>query len=86
MKKKAISESDDPLDGEFDFTKARPNPYWLGVADRRCVTLIEKDLAEIFPDNESVNAALRSVRNQRHSCGSEEEGDALSLADFDDEQ
>ncbi len=63
MKKKAISDNDDPLDREFDFSKSRPNPYWLGVVDRQCVRLIEKDLAEIFPDNESVNAALRMIAN-----------------------
>jgi hypothetical protein len=61
MKNKSIRDDDDPLDREFDFSKARPNPYWLGVVDRKCVRLIEKDLAEIFPDNESVNAALRAI-------------------------
>ena len=61
MKKKAVTEDDDPLDREFDFSKARPNRFWLGVVDRQCVRLIEKDLAEMFPDNESVNAALRTI-------------------------
>jgi hypothetical protein len=61
MKKKTRSEDDDPLDREFDFSEGRPNPYWLGVVDRECVRLIEKDLAEMFPDNQSVNAALRTI-------------------------
>ena len=60
MKNKSIP-NDDPLDREFDFSKARPNPYWLGVVDRKCVRLIDKDLADIFPDNDSVNAALRTI-------------------------
>ena len=60
MKNKSIP-NDDPLDREFDFSKARPNPYWLGVVDRKCVRLIDKDLADVFPDNDSVNAALRTI-------------------------
>jgi hypothetical protein len=54
-------EEDDPLDREIDFSKARPNPYWLGVVDRACVRLLDKDLSEIFPNNEAVNAALRTL-------------------------
>jgi len=61
MKSRRASEENDPLDREIDFTKSRPNPYWLGVVDRSCVRLIDKDLTELFPDNESVNAALRAV-------------------------
>ena len=52
---------DDPLGRETDFSKSIPNPYWLGVVNRRCVRLLEADLAEIFPDNASVNAALRTI-------------------------
>jgi hypothetical protein len=61
MKSKSIRANDDPLDREIDFSKARPNPYWLGVVDRTCVRLLDKDLAELFPDNASVNAALRAI-------------------------
>ena len=60
MKKKSVPVDDDPLDREIDFSRARPNPYWLGVVDRSCVRLIDKDLADLFPDNESVNTALRA--------------------------
>jgi hypothetical protein len=60
MRNKNISD-DDPLDHEIDFTKSRPNPYWLGVVDRQCVRLLDRDLADLFPDNESVNAALRAI-------------------------
>lgn len=59
--KSAVVDDDDPLDHEIDFSKSRPNPYWLGVVDRECVRLIDKDLADIFPDNETMNAALRTV-------------------------
>ena len=54
-------EEDDPLDHEIDFSKSRPNPYWLGIVDRRCVRLLDKDLTEMFPDDASVNAALRTI-------------------------
>jgi hypothetical protein len=61
MKNKSVHANDDPLDREIDFGKSRPNPYWLGVVDRTCVRLIDKDLADLFPDNDSVNAALRAI-------------------------
>jgi len=52
---------DDPLDHEIDFSKSRPNPYWLGTVDRRCVRLLASDLAEAFPDDDAVNEALRTA-------------------------
>jgi hypothetical protein len=55
------NQRDDPLDHEIDFSKSRPNPYWLGVVDRRCVRLLAGDLAEAFPDNAAVNEALRTL-------------------------
>jgi hypothetical protein len=67
MKKTSEPPDDDPLDHEIDFSKSRPNPYWLGVVDRRCVRLLTLDLAEAFPDDAAVNEALRSVlRTQSH--------------------
>ena len=60
MKNKFVNE-DDPLDREIDFSNARPNRFWLGVVDRSCVRLIDKDLADMFPDNEAVNTALRAI-------------------------
>jgi len=66
MKDKTTKETseaadDDPLDHEIDFSKARPNPFWLGVVDRRYVRLLEPDLADLFPDDRAVNEALRQV-------------------------
>ena len=62
--KKRTTETaeDDPLDSEIDFNKSRPNPYWLGVVDRRCVRILAADLVEAFPDDDAVNKALRSIR------------------------
>jgi hypothetical protein len=61
----AIVDDDDPLDREIRFSSSRPNPYWLGLVDRRCVRLLASDLAETFPDDESVNETLRAVLRSR---------------------
>jgi hypothetical protein len=59
MKKKTAEE--DPLDREIDFSNARPNPYFVAAVGAKYIRVIEKDLADLFPDNAAVNAALRSV-------------------------
>lgn len=65
MKKKPVVEDDDPLDREIDFSNARPNPYFVAYHGPKVIRVLEPDLAEAFPDNEAVNAALRSVVNSR---------------------
>jgi hypothetical protein len=66
MKKRSdIVDDDDPLDHEIDFSTARPNPYWLGVVDRKCVRLLAPDVAEAFPNDAAVNEALRELLNQK---------------------
>jgi len=60
MKKKQIDD-DDPLDREIDFSNARPNPYFVAAVGPKVIRVIDKDLADVFPDNASVNAALRTV-------------------------
>ncbi len=59
--KKKHSVDDDPLDREIDFSNARPNPYFVRYHGARVVRVLEPDLAELFPDNASVNSALRTV-------------------------
>jgi hypothetical protein len=59
--KKAILPDDDEMPGEFDFSRAIPNPWFVKVHGADYVRVIDKDLAAMFPDNESMNAALRSV-------------------------
>jgi len=61
-KKTSESIDDDPLDHEIDFSNARPNSFWLGVVDRRCVRLLEPGLADVFPDDKAVNEALRRIQ------------------------
>ena len=57
--------ADDPLNHEIHVGRSRPNPYWLGMVDRRCVRLLASDLAEAFPDDEAVNEILRAVLRSR---------------------
>ena len=59
MKKKIVE--DDPLDREIDFSNARPNPYFVAYHGSKVIRVLEPDLAELFPDNPSVNAALRTI-------------------------
>jgi hypothetical protein len=61
MKKKLSVDEDDPLDREIDLSKSRPNPYFLWYHSPKVVRVLEPDLAELFPDNTAVNAALRTV-------------------------
>jgi hypothetical protein len=61
MKKKPSVDEDDPLDREIDFSKARPNPYFLWYHNPKAVRVLEPELIDLFPDNAAVNAALRSV-------------------------
>jgi hypothetical protein len=59
--KKKHSADDDPLDREVDFSNARPNPYFVQYHGAKVIRVLQPDLAELFPDDASVNAALRSV-------------------------
>ena len=64
MKKKQASDDADPLDRECDFSKGRPNPYFVAYHGTKVIRVLEPDLAEAFPDNKSVNEALRKVAEQ----------------------
>jgi hypothetical protein len=46
---------------EYDFSNARPNKYAKRYAEGTNIIVIDPDLAEFFPDSESVNAALRAL-------------------------
>jgi hypothetical protein len=62
----------DPLDRQIDFRDARPHPYWLGVVDRNCVRLLERDLANAFPDDAAVNEALRTLVRASNAAATQE--------------
>jgi hypothetical protein len=63
MKKKNVE--DDPLDREIDFSNARPNPYFVAYHGSKVIRVLEPDLAELFPDNAAVNAALRAIASKK---------------------
>jgi hypothetical protein len=45
---------------DFDYSKARPNPYAARLKDRVAV-ILDPDVAAVFPTSEAVNTLLRSV-------------------------
>jgi hypothetical protein len=60
MKKKQILD-DDEMPAEVDLSRSIPNPWFVAIHGPKYVRVIDKDLADIFPDNVSMNAALRTV-------------------------
>jgi len=61
MKRRGNLVDDDEMPAEFDFSASIPNPWFVAVHGPDYVRVIDKDLAAAFPDNESMNAALRSI-------------------------
>jgi hypothetical protein len=62
MKKESRNTEDDCLQAEYDLTKLGPGirgKYYKQAAAGTNLVLIEPDLAEVFPDGNSVNRALR---------------------------
>ena len=59
--KKKLNVDDDEMPAEFDFSNAVPNPWFVAVHGAKFVRVVDKDLADAFPDNASMNAALRTV-------------------------
>jgi hypothetical protein len=69
--KKTISKKDSELVKipSFDFKNSLPNKYFKKYSDNEPVIIqgtknkieLESDVAEYFPDSESVNNALRSL-------------------------
>jgi hypothetical protein len=65
MKRRGDLVDDDEMPAEFDFSASIPNPWFLAVHGPEYVRVIDKDLAAAFPDNESMNVALRSLIARR---------------------
>lgn len=59
--KKKIDVDHDEMPAEFDFSNAIPNPWFVAVHGAKFVRVIDQDLADRFPDNASMNAALRKI-------------------------
>ena len=77
MKRTHQSLDDDEMPAEFDFSKSIPNPWFVAVHGADYVRVIDKDLAALFPDNESMNAVAQhskdSVRGRQHRVRSQTE-------------
>ena len=50
---------------EYDFSKAKPNPYAARFKTGATVVVLDPDVAESFPDAQSVNAALRALADHQ---------------------
>ncbi|HEX7680438.1 MAG TPA: hypothetical protein VF713_20065 [Thermoanaerobaculia bacterium] len=61
MKRRGGLLDDDEMSADFDFSRSIPNPWFVAVHGPEYVRVIDKDLAALFPDNESMNSALRSI-------------------------
>jgi hypothetical protein len=46
---------------DFDYSKARPNPYAALLEGRAIAVILAPDVADAFPTSDSVNSALRAV-------------------------
>lgn len=59
--KKAVSEGDDTMRAEYDFSGGERGKYASRYARGSNVVVLEPDVAEAFPTARAVNAALRKV-------------------------
>ena len=60
-RKKADTADELRPEYDFDYSKARPNPYAARLKGRGVAVVLDPDVAEVFPTSESVNTLLRSV-------------------------
>jgi hypothetical protein len=64
MKTKQHAENGDDMREEYDFAsmKGGVRGKYAGAFDKTSVTiLLDSDVAEVFPDSQSVNEALRTL-------------------------
>ena len=59
MKKQVEMERDPDMLDDYDFSQGIRGKYVQRFAQGSNVVILSPDVAEIFPDSESVNAALR---------------------------
>ena len=55
---------------KFDYSKARPNRFVGRRGSKSVVVLLDSDVATVFKDAESVNAALRALLTALPPAGS----------------
>ena len=58
---KKVSREDDEIRSHYDFRGGVRGKYARRYAEGTNVVVLDRDVAEMFPDRESVNEALRAV-------------------------
>jgi hypothetical protein len=61
MKKKTETQPEPEMLDEYDFSRGVRGKYAERYAAGSNVVLLSPDVAEVFPDSESVNEALRAL-------------------------
>ena len=61
MSQQTNSENDPEMLDEYDFSAGVRGKYVGRFAQGANVVVLDPDVAEVFPDSESVNAALRAL-------------------------
>ena len=64
--------ADDDILPEYDFSRARPNPYAQGYSSAGSLVKLDPDVAAVFPDARAVNHALRALAEIIQKHGSAE--------------
>lgn len=59
MKEKLMKKNEPEMLEEYDFSKGIRGKYAQRYAEGSNIVIIDPDVAEVFPDSESVNEALR---------------------------
>ena len=61
MSQQTNNEEDPEMLEEYDFSGGVRGKYAARFADGANVVVLDPDVAEVFPDSESVNQALRAL-------------------------
>lgn len=61
---KPDTSHDDGMQSEYDFTDGQRGRYTKRMAEGSNVVVLSPDVAEAFPDSQSVNDALRKLMRQ----------------------
>ena len=73
-----VSKSTDEMRPEYDIRGGVRGKYYERYRAGTNVVLLERDVAEVFRDSESVNRALRLLVNVAQASASSEHGRALT--------
>jgi hypothetical protein len=61
MKEKSMKKNEPEMLDEYNFSKGIRGKYAKRYAEGSNIVVIDPDVAEVFPDSESVNEALRML-------------------------